>query len=618
MKAITAHAFIIPTIPTDIGESMSSNWPTWTRVFYDPKSFGKRLMNVVGRPLEDFRQNLLLWRALSNPFSAESTIYEIVHGTSSFTHFPPELFKPLWFVPVTSTVIEKVVFTQDGYSEQFNYFPNPHFFASYKQAVRFTTPQDWCVLLDMTDQELGRTDKYLLFEKKYDSITIHFAADANHNDPYTRTVSSNSFKLSNIWDQIDEWGFDMGVERLPGEHDMFYARRLNDIFIHPSNATGPGIKNGVRREFGLLTNPGEFRLPILYDNDGVDVFGDPARVAEPRTEAPRILQVAKWDNIIEDGIITVPSVLATSEVPTTRHSTLVYYLVLRLTGPGHIVLTPVPDHVYGFASVGFDDDDTYTVAYRCVKANGKNNDQFVFDSNALTIEVDYVDSPDGRLPMDSLRSKYPGLTDSEIKDIYYADHHRAYDNNAYVILEYRMRVSSLMPEQKPPQYVHVRSGTFHRAGIPQAHEYLLQTMMSRVFAINETDYRMVHFEGFDGPADYSEERKAHYLGISPEAIQYRALRPDAYATWQRRHEAFNDITQQGMNRIGHERMAEIINDTTKVMWNQWRWGQGFWWEEAVFEDPNTILKLNTPGMERTLTFVPHLWDTEFQPDRKRT
>lgn len=54
-----------------------------------------------------------------------------------------------------------------------------------------------------------------------------------------------------IYNFFDRFGAVLGLTRLENERNAEYKQRLNDVFIHRSNATYRGLINGITRELGL-------------------------------------------------------------------------------------------------------------------------------------------------------------------------------------------------------------------------------------------------------------------------------------------------------------------------------------------------------------------------------
>jgi len=591
MKALYAHPVVINTQPAQAGFELAMMAPSWMAIFNDPTSFGQRFLHAPGAALERYRIELEQWAFMSTPFSAEPMIRQVVDGASVIAGYPPVLMRTLDFYEIVEkNEIVKIYGTTNGYRRQLTFFPNLTYFIDYMNCTAIDHVHFWSCLYTyeiMDAGEVAGSNRYMLFSMAFDTIEIFYSGDDAHPDGYSITITKDQLKRSHIWNQLDDWGYEFALDRNPEEHDLFFARRLNDIFNRPGHAAAMGIRNGISRELGLMVFPGQFRVPVVFPNIREDQFGDKLRTQESRESVPRILECAKW-NLQTPPLPRTETMLKTSEYLGLDCC----YVIFKVTGPGHLVLKPIPDHVYSFASAGFDNDPSFKIAYRATIANGFNGTEYVHDQNICTLEVNYVEP-----------ANYVPPTDG----------HDPYARVAYFILEYRNRISRVMPDYLPVDYVRLKEWSFERVETPQALEYILLNLFTRNFAINDTFYKACHFQGFAGPADFTPEQEAHYLGLG-SSVDFMNTHQQAplYATWHRRHEAFTEVTEQGMNRMTHEHVAEMVNDATRVMWGKWRWGEGFWWEESVLVDPYSTLQYNTPLLENCLEYVPHFCDTEFR------
>jgi hypothetical protein len=56
---------------------------------------------------------------------------------------------------------------------------------------------------------------------------------------------------SSVFNQFDDFGLLLSIDRLPEEHTVAYKQRLMDVFTHRANSTYLGMIYGVTRELGL-------------------------------------------------------------------------------------------------------------------------------------------------------------------------------------------------------------------------------------------------------------------------------------------------------------------------------------------------------------------------------
>ena len=82
--------------------------------------------------------------------------------------------------------------------------------------------------------------------------------------PVTRTVSNN----------FDYMGDTVSLERLEGESNVDYKRRLWDVAIHPSGPTYTGALNGLARDLGMTRELG-ITIDLKTDSGGSNVASNP-------------------------------------------------------------------------------------------------------------------------------------------------------------------------------------------------------------------------------------------------------------------------------------------------------------------------------------------------------
>lgn len=74
------------------------------------------------------------------------------------------------------------------------------------------------------------------------------------------------------FNEFDSYGLLLGLERLPGERNASYKKRLLDVYVHRASSTYTGLINGITRELGL-----EFYSPITITlQTGLDPALNPA------------------------------------------------------------------------------------------------------------------------------------------------------------------------------------------------------------------------------------------------------------------------------------------------------------------------------------------------------
>ena len=90
---IIAYPVITPTGLNRAGEELAATYPSWSAAFHDPKSMTRKIMQPIGRIMEDHRERLYHWLILSTPYGAEPLIRQMLNGTSEVTAWPLELMR---------------------------------------------------------------------------------------------------------------------------------------------------------------------------------------------------------------------------------------------------------------------------------------------------------------------------------------------------------------------------------------------------------------------------------------------------------------------------------------------------------------------------------------------
>lgn len=91
------------------------------------------------------------------------------------------------------------------------------------------------------------------------TIGVPFIGHTLHINSVVKATGNLESRV--VFNQFDEHGLLLGTERLPGEKNWEYKRRLLDVFSNRANSTYRGLINGITRELGLslysplLVNP---------------------------------------------------------------------------------------------------------------------------------------------------------------------------------------------------------------------------------------------------------------------------------------------------------------------------------------------------------------------------
>ena len=72
----------------------------------------------------------------------------------------------------------------------------------------------------------------------------------------------------NVWNAFDEAGLLVSLERIAGEKNKAYKKRIEDVYENPGNSTHTGLINAISRELGIESSSvSVYRLSDLADPD---------------------------------------------------------------------------------------------------------------------------------------------------------------------------------------------------------------------------------------------------------------------------------------------------------------------------------------------------------------
>lgn len=78
----------------------------------------------------------------------------------------------------------------------------------------------------------------------------------------------NSPEIYNVWNAFDEMGMLVTLDRIRGEKNKAYKKRILDVYENPGNSTYAGLINAISREIGIdASGVAVYRLSDLADPD---------------------------------------------------------------------------------------------------------------------------------------------------------------------------------------------------------------------------------------------------------------------------------------------------------------------------------------------------------------
>lgn len=102
------------------------------------------------------------------------------------------------------------------------------------------------------------SDQYGLGQPIVFGSSPFISHEFNLNEILGRVTSKTT--LRNVFNQFDEHGLIVGLNRLQGETNWEFKRRILDVFVHRANSSYRGLINGITRELGL-----ELFFPIIIN-----------------------------------------------------------------------------------------------------------------------------------------------------------------------------------------------------------------------------------------------------------------------------------------------------------------------------------------------------------------
>jgi len=96
---------------------------------------------------------------------------------------------------------------------------------------------------------LSSGDNNIVAVTSFTHSTIGALSIEVNTDIYLATKTP---EIYNVWNAFDELGLLLSLQRNPGEKNVGYKARLEDVGVNPGNSTYTGLINGISRELGVL------------------------------------------------------------------------------------------------------------------------------------------------------------------------------------------------------------------------------------------------------------------------------------------------------------------------------------------------------------------------------
>lgn len=233
--------------------NLMSKFPSWMKMSKDPYSVGASFLNVFGITLEEFEEEM---NYIVQNFYIETADIDMVDI--------------LYKVPLTKDVVTD--FENETMSISLKHHDGQSETVSIVDRVRNFYARD----INLPVGLINREDGYLY-------LRVYLDEETNREEPFEYIEINNarhySVEFHHVWNAFDEFGFLLGLNRLPLESNEKFKERILDVFRNPGSNTPDGIRNGLARELNLSKNEIEvFKLDeSMYDRELVNADGSPSK-----------------------------------------------------------------------------------------------------------------------------------------------------------------------------------------------------------------------------------------------------------------------------------------------------------------------------------------------------
>lgn len=204
-------------------ENMQAMLPQWMKMAKDPNSVGAQFLNVFGLEFDDVKQ--YLEDSMNNQYIDTASIGQI-DITYKVPLALPIVLDMEEIDSVSVTKGEEIYFfavvtaLRDFYADE----GDNRAILDREAGVIYLRPMESMMEVDLLNP--------------FDSVEIN-------------GTSHYEYSLHHVWNAFDEFGLLLGIERLFGERNEAFKRRILDVFQKPGNSTKTGLTNALSRELGL-------------------------------------------------------------------------------------------------------------------------------------------------------------------------------------------------------------------------------------------------------------------------------------------------------------------------------------------------------------------------------
>ena len=234
-------------------KNLMAKFPSWMKMAKDPESIGAKFLDVFGVTFEEFEEEL-------------NYISDNVYIGSADV----DLVDILYRVPLTGEEVSDfntkeisiIIKTPEGTRRKVPLVERVRHLYSRKAELPIAI--------------INREDGYLYLRVDRDKIE-------NLSEPfeYVEINQARHYNIENhhVWNAFDEFGFLLGLNRLPLESNHSFKERILDVFQNPGGSTKKGIESGLSRELGLNKEEVEvFSLNnSIYNRELINPDGSPTK-----------------------------------------------------------------------------------------------------------------------------------------------------------------------------------------------------------------------------------------------------------------------------------------------------------------------------------------------------
>lgn len=233
--------------------NLMAKFPSWMRMAKDPESVGAKFLDVFGITFEEFEEEL------------SYTSNNLYIGSADI-----DLVDILYRVPLIGE--EVLDFNIENINVTIKHFQGERESVSVVDRVRHLYSRKANLPVGLINREDGHL--YLRVDRSHIENPLEPFEYVEINQARHYTIENH-----HVWNAFDEFGFLLGLNRLPLETNESFRTRILDVFKNPGGSTKEGIINGLARELGISRE--EIQISTLdesvYSENLINSDGSPTK-----------------------------------------------------------------------------------------------------------------------------------------------------------------------------------------------------------------------------------------------------------------------------------------------------------------------------------------------------